>query len=175
MRELLLDVALSFCPASVRSAWRPYSSSRVLLAAILTGITQTVLCARVLFAGYVAFLALRSQQYEHVLKSANVTTQAWLVVVFFVEYVIFHPFPLILLYLAFEGGGSLCGRRVRVRGGPQPSCGAGVPNSQLHSGEKSATGFATSDFSSPIPWKCSPAASASESLHLLPRQSGIRV
>jgi hypothetical protein len=112
MRELLLDVALSFCPASVRSVCRPCSSSRVLLAAILTGITQTVLCARWIFSGYVAFLSLRSQQYEHVIKRANGTTQAWLVLVFFVEYVIFHPFPLILLYLAFEGAvrfvGGLC-------------------------------------------------------------------
>lgn len=103
MRELLLDWALSFCPVSVRSVYRPYSSSRVLLAAILTGVIQIVLCARGLFLGYIAFLSLRSQQYEHALKSTNVTTQAWLVLVLFVEYVIFHPFPLILLYLAFEG------------------------------------------------------------------------
>lgn len=103
MRELLLDVALSFCPASVRSVWRPYSSSRVLLAAILTGIIQAVLCARWIFSGYVAFLSLRSQQYDHVIKSANGTTQGWLVLVFFVEYVVFHPLPLVLMYLAFEG------------------------------------------------------------------------
>lgn len=103
MRELLLDAALSFCPLSVRSVYRPYSSSRVLLAAILTGVIQTALCARGLFLGYVAFLALHNKQYGHVVGSANVTTQAWLVLVLFVEYVIFHPFPLILLYLAFEG------------------------------------------------------------------------
>jgi hypothetical protein len=103
MRELLHDAALSLCPASVRSMWRPFSSSRVLLAAILTGVIQAVLCARWIFTGYLAFLSLRSRQYDHVIKGANGTTQAWLVLVFFLEYVIFHPLPLVLMYLAFEG------------------------------------------------------------------------
>ncbi len=103
MRELLRDVGLSFCPASVRNIHRPVSPSRVLLAAILTGPLQTVLFSKWFLAGYISFLALRAHQLEGAIQHMNQTTQAWLVVVLFVEYLLFHPLGLLCLYLALEG------------------------------------------------------------------------
>jgi hypothetical protein len=103
MPELLWDIALSFCPAAARSTYRPHSTQRVLQAATLTGILQTVVCAWLLFSGYRALLALRLAKYGNVLERGNETTQAWFLVVFFIEYVLFHPFALLLLYLALEG------------------------------------------------------------------------
>src|SRR5262249_23234534 len=109
MRELLRDIALSFCPDSVRTVHRPHSSSRLLLVAILTGPLQTGLCAYWLLLGYKAFLVAR---YADVLNRANQTTQAWFVLVFFIEYVMFHPLALFLSYMALEGfirfAGALC-------------------------------------------------------------------
>lgn len=103
MTELLRDIALSFCPAAARNTYRPHSTSRVLLAAILTGVLQTLLCAWLLFSGYRALLALRVAKYGNILERGNETTQVWFLVVFFIEYVLFHPFALLLLYLTLEG------------------------------------------------------------------------
>jgi hypothetical protein len=101
--ELLRDVALSFCPESVRRIHWPHSSSRVLLIATVAGPVQTALCLWWLLAGYKAFLVARVAQFGHVMERANQTTQAWFVLVLFVEYVLFHPLALFLAYLAFEG------------------------------------------------------------------------
>ena len=103
MLELLHDIALAFCPAGVRSTHRPHSTSRVLQAATLTGLLQTLLCSWLLFSGYRTLLALRLAKYGNVLERGNETTQAWFLVVFFIEYVLFHPLALLLLYLALEG------------------------------------------------------------------------
>jgi hypothetical protein len=100
---LLRDIALAFCPATVRSTHRPNSTARVLLAAILTGLLQTFLCSWWLFSGYRALLAPRLAKYGDVLERGNETTQASFLVVFFIEYVLFHPLALFLLYLALEG------------------------------------------------------------------------
>lgn len=103
MRELLRDVALSFCPASFRNVHRPASPSRVLLAAILTGPLQTFLFFKWFLAGYLSFLALRAQQLEAPIQRMNQTTQGWLAVALLVEYSLFHPLGLFCLYLALEG------------------------------------------------------------------------
>jgi len=112
MRELLRDIALSFCPESIRRVHRPYSPSRVLLAAIVLGPLQTLLCSRWLFSGYIAFIMMRNAMFGHALERANGTTQAWIVSVLFVEYVLFHPLALLLSYMALEGffrfAGGLC-------------------------------------------------------------------
>ncbi|HJX83559.1 MAG TPA: hypothetical protein VJ723_04365, partial [Candidatus Angelobacter sp.] len=112
MVELLWDSALAFCPAAVRSARRPHSASRMLVAATLTGLLQTLLCSWWLLSGYRALLALRLEKYGNVLQRGNETTQAWFLVVFFIEYVFFHPLALLLLYLSLEGivrfSGGLC-------------------------------------------------------------------
>ena len=103
MLELLWDIALAFCPASVRTAHRPHSTSRVIVAATGTGLLQALLCSWWLFAGYRALLALRLAKYGNILERGNETTQAWFLVVFFIEYVLFHPLALLLLYLSLEG------------------------------------------------------------------------
>ena len=103
MLELLWDIALAFCPATARNTHRPHSTSRVLLAATLTGLLQTLLCVWLLFSGYRALLALRLAKYGSALERGNETTQAWFLIVFFIEYVLFHPLALLLLYLALEG------------------------------------------------------------------------
>jgi hypothetical protein len=103
VRELLRDVALSFCPASVRNSNRPGSLSRVLLAAIVTGPLQTFLFFKWFLAGYFSFLALRAQQLQGSIQRMNQTTQAWFLLVLFIEYVLFHPWGLLCLYLAVEG------------------------------------------------------------------------
>jgi len=103
MLGLLRDIALSFCPASVRRSHRPQSSLRVLLASTLTGILQIPLCLWLLLSGYKTFLALKAEQYGPALGHTNQTTQAWFAAVLFVEYILFHPLALLLLYLAFEG------------------------------------------------------------------------
>jgi hypothetical protein len=109
---MLRDVALSFCPASFRSLHRPSSPSRVLLDAILTGALQTLLFARLFFAGYASFLALRGHQLAPAVQPMNQTTQAWLVVMLSIEYLAFHPVGLLCAYLALEGfvrfAGGLC-------------------------------------------------------------------
>src|ERR1700682_470203 len=111
MVELLWDIALAFCPAAVRSTHRPHSTSRVLIVATLTGFLQTFLCSWWLFSGYRALLALRLAKYGNVLEHGNETTQAWFLVVFFIEYVLFHPLALFLLYMALEGSGRFIGGR----------------------------------------------------------------
>jgi len=103
MRELLRDVALSFCPASFRKIHRPASPSRVLLAAIVTGPLQTFLFIKGFLAGYLSFVALRAHQLQGPIQHMNQTTQAWLVAVLFIEYTLFRPWGLACLYLAFEG------------------------------------------------------------------------
>src|SRR5258708_1298294 len=103
MPELLWDIALAFCPAVARNTHRPHSMARVLQAATLTGLLQTLLCAWLLFSGYRTLLALRAAKYGSILERGNETTQAWFLVVFFIEYILFHPLALLLLYLALEG------------------------------------------------------------------------
>jgi hypothetical protein len=75
MRELLRDIALSFCPDSVRRIYRPASPSRVLLAAVLTGPVQTLLLGKWFISGYLAFLALRGRQLVPAVERMNQTTQ----------------------------------------------------------------------------------------------------
>jgi hypothetical protein len=112
MLELLRDIALASCPAAVRNTRRPQSTSRVLLASTLTGLLQIFLCSWWLFSGFRTLLSLRLEKYGHVLQRGNETTQAWFVLVFFFEYVLFRPLALLLLYLALEGfvrfAGGLC-------------------------------------------------------------------
>lgn len=103
MRGLLRDIALSFCPDSVRRVHRPVSPSRVLLAAVLTGPLQTLLFGKWFGSGYLAFLALRSRQLAPAVERMNQTTQGWFVAVLSIEYLIFHPLALLQLYLAAEG------------------------------------------------------------------------
>ncbi|SRR5258708_7172401 len=103
MLDLLRDIALSFCPASVRSVHRPLSSLRVLRSSTLTGIFQIPLCLWLLFLGFRPFLLSRQEQFGAAIGPANLTTQGWFVGILFVEYVLFHPLALLLLYLSFEG------------------------------------------------------------------------
>src|SRR5262249_11378639 len=103
MRELLRDIALSFCPDSVRRVHQPASPSRVLLAAVLTGPLQTLLFGKWFVSGYLAFLALRGQQLAPAVERMNVTTQGWFAAVLSIEYLVFHPLALLRLYLAAEG------------------------------------------------------------------------
>jgi len=103
MRELLHDIALSFCPESIRRVHRPASPSRVLLAAILSGPLQTLLFGKWFISGYLAFLALRGRQLAPAVERMNVTTQGWFVALLSIEYVVFHPLALLRLYLATEG------------------------------------------------------------------------
>ncbi len=112
MHELLRDIGLAFCPASVRSAHRPHSPSRVVLAATLTGALQALFCSRWFFSGLMSFLSLRSRQLGHAVQRANESTQAWFVLVLACEYLLFHPFALFLFYMGLEGfirfAGGLC-------------------------------------------------------------------
>lgn len=103
MLELLRDIGLSFAPASVRSVHRPHSSLRVVQAATLTGALQAFLCWRWFLSGCVAFLSLRSRQLGSAFQHQNGSTQAWFIGVFSLEYVLFHPLGLFLLYLSVEG------------------------------------------------------------------------
>jgi hypothetical protein len=103
MRELLHDIALSFCPESVKRVHRPSSPSHVLLAAVLTGPLQTLLFGKWFVSGYLAFLALRGRRLAPAVERMNVTTQGWFVAVLSIEYVVFHPLALLRLYLAAEG------------------------------------------------------------------------
>jgi hypothetical protein len=100
---MLRDVPLSFCPASVRGRYRPASPSRVLLVAIVAGLAQTVLFTKWFLAGFFSFLAIRSHQLEPTIQRMNQTTQAWFVVVLWVEYLAFHPVGLLCAYFAVEG------------------------------------------------------------------------
>lgn len=112
MREFLRDIVLSFCPAWIRSRYRPQSPETVIRSAMLTGILQALLCAWGVLVGYKSFLIVRTEQYGATLNRGNETTQAWFGGVFFVEYILFHPLALLLLYLALEGCirfvGALC-------------------------------------------------------------------
>lgn len=116
MLEWLRDIALSFCPAWVRKRYRSHSPTTVLRASIVAGILQAILCSWWLFLGYRAFWFMRSQQYGPILRRANETTQAWFGGIFWIEYILFHPLALLLLYLVFEGlvrfGGGLCTQEV---------------------------------------------------------------
>jgi hypothetical protein len=103
MLNLLRDIGLSFCPASVRTVHRPHSSLSVVRAAIITGALQIFVCSRWFLSGFMAFLSLRSQQYGSALQHQNESTQGWFAMVFFFEYLMFHPLALLLFYLAFEG------------------------------------------------------------------------
>ena len=103
MRALLYDIVLSFCPASFRRSHLPRSSRRVLFAAIVTGVLQAVACAYGVFSGFKALLLLRTSQYGQILERSNQTTQNWFAIVLFFEYIVFHPWGLFLLYMAFEG------------------------------------------------------------------------
>jgi hypothetical protein len=64
---------------------------------------QSFLFFKLFLDGYLSLLALRAHQLEGPIQRANQTTQAWLAVVLFIEYVLFHPLGLLCLYLAFEG------------------------------------------------------------------------
>ena len=116
MLEWLRDIALSFCPAWVRKRYRPHSPTTVLRASVVAGILQGILCSWWLFLGYRAFWYMRARQYGPILNRANETTQAWFGVIFSIEYILFHPLALLLLYLAFEGlvrfVGGLCTQEV---------------------------------------------------------------
>jgi hypothetical protein len=116
MLDLLHDIALSFCPASVRAVRRPHSYFHVLWAATLTGALESFVFSRWFLHYLLAFLAERSRQYGHALQQQNQTTQAWLVVVFAFEYLLFHPLAWILAYLSLEGfirfAGGLCASEV---------------------------------------------------------------
>jgi hypothetical protein len=116
MLEWLHDIALAFCPASVRAMHRPHSSLHVLWAAMLTGPLQTFVFSRWLLHNYLAFLADRSRLYGHALQQQNETTQAWFFVVFALEYLLFHPMAWLLVYLSLEGfvrfAGALCASEV---------------------------------------------------------------
>lgn len=103
MLDLLRDIGLAFCPASVRSVHRPHSSLQVLHAAIVTGALQAFVCSRWFFSGFMSFLSHRSQQYGNALGHQNPSTQGWFAIVFFFEYLLFHPLGLLFFYLAFEG------------------------------------------------------------------------
>ncbi len=112
MRDFLRDIGLAFCPASVRTVYRPHSPSRVVLAATLTGALQAIACSRWFFSGLMAFVSLRGRQLGHAVQPANQSTQAWLVLVLACEYLLFHPLALFLFYMALEGfvrfAGGLC-------------------------------------------------------------------
>lgn len=116
MLELLRDIALGFCPASVRTVHKPQSSPRLLWAATLTGALETFLCSRWLLHNYLAFLGERARQYGNALEHQNETTQAWFFVVFAFEYLLFHPLAWLLAYLSIEGfirfAGGLCASEV---------------------------------------------------------------
>jgi hypothetical protein len=103
MLNLMRDIGLSFCPAWVRNVRRPNSQLSVLRAAIITGALQACFCVRWFLSGFMAFLFLRSQQYGNTLQHQNESTQAWLAIVFFFEYLLFHPIALLLFYLSLEG------------------------------------------------------------------------
>jgi hypothetical protein len=113
---MLRDVALSFCPASVRGRYRPTSSSRLLLVAILLGVAQTVLFTKWFLAGFFSFLAIRGHQLEPAIQRMNQTSQAWFVAVLWVEYLAFHPVGLLCAYFAVEGfirfAGAVCASEV---------------------------------------------------------------
>ena len=116
MLELLHDIALAFCPASVRAVHRPHSLLRLLWAATLTGAVQTFVFSRWLLHNYLAFVAERGRQYGQALQHQNETTQAWFFVVFAFEYLLFHPLAWLLAYLSLEGiirfAGGLCASEV---------------------------------------------------------------
>lgn len=103
MLNLISDVGLSLCPAWVRNVCRPESQLSVIRAAIITGALQAYFCGRWFLAGFMAFLFLRSQQYGSTLQHQNESTQAWFAIIFFFEYLLFHPLALLLFYLSIEG------------------------------------------------------------------------
>jgi hypothetical protein len=103
MLDLLRDIGLAFCPASLRARHKPNSSLHVLWAATLTGALETVVFSRWLVHSVLAFLAVRAGQYENVLQRQNETTQIWFFAVFGFEYVLVHPLAWLLVYLSFEG------------------------------------------------------------------------
>lgn len=102
MPEFLRDIALSFAPEQVRRLHRP-NLVLALRATVLTGLLEMLLGSWWLIAGYRTFLGLRLQQYGQVLSRGNETTQTWFGGIFFVEYVLFHPLALLLLYFSLEG------------------------------------------------------------------------
>src|ERR1700757_290506 len=116
MVELLRDIALSFCPASMRSVYRPNSSLHVLWAATLTGALEAFVFSRWLLHNYLAFLVERSQRYGAALQQQNKTTQGWFFLVFSFEYLLMHPLAWLLTYLSLEGvirfGAGLCASEV---------------------------------------------------------------
>lgn len=116
MVELLHDIALAFCPATVREVHKPHSSLHLLWAATLTGALETFFFSRWLFHNCLAFLVERGHRYGNVLERQNETTQVWMVVVFAMEYVLFHPLAWLLAYLSIEGvirfAGGLCASEV---------------------------------------------------------------
>jgi hypothetical protein len=103
MLTLIRDIGLSFCPAWVRTLYRPHSPLTVVRGASLTGAFQTYICSRWFWSGFIAFLSMRGQQYGSALQHENVSTQGWFTIVFFFEYLMFHPLGLLLFYLSLEG------------------------------------------------------------------------
>jgi len=108
----LRDVALSFCPSSVRNTYRPQSWTRVVRAATMTGLIQASLSGLLVLFGYWDLLAKRAAQYGNPLATANETTQLIFSLLFLVEYVLFHFSGIVFSYMAVEGAirfvGGLC-------------------------------------------------------------------
>jgi len=99
---LLRDFLLSYCPAAVRSRWRPESQLTTLRAATWSGMAQFLLATLVSIIRLKSYFIVRSHQMAAHLSGSNETGQAILALLVSLEYLL-YPLSLFLLYLAVAG------------------------------------------------------------------------
>lgn len=102
MQSILRDFLLSFCPVTVRQAWRPSSTLTVQRAAMMGGAAQFLLTSLVLIFQFKHYFVARSQQLAPHMGGVNSTGGAVITVLVVLEF-LFHPLPFFLLYVALEG------------------------------------------------------------------------
>jgi hypothetical protein len=102
MLNALRDFLLSYCPAPLRSSWRPHSALWTLRAATWGGLAQFFLFALALALQFKNYFAYRAQQLAPHMDGTNEVVQAGFAVIVTLEFMI-HPLSVLLLYLAIEG------------------------------------------------------------------------
>jgi hypothetical protein len=96
------DFLLSFCPAEVRKAIPPGSTTRTLRAATWGGLLQFLLAGTALALGFKSYFVLRAHQLRPHVSGTTEVTEAGIVVFLALEYLV-HPLSFVLLYLTVEG------------------------------------------------------------------------
>jgi hypothetical protein len=102
MQGLLRDFLLSFCPAPIRRIHRPESTTRILHAAIWSGLAQFLLLALVSIIRFKEHFYLRAQQLAPHVAGTHEVVQSGVAIIIVLEYLL-YPLSIFWMYLALEG------------------------------------------------------------------------